>query len=144
MKRLNNNKLKEEEDIPTLLELDSETDLVSEEDAADGASEDDSDTLSIPSLNDDSDLEESDLESEESYEKGVRIFRRRDRPAIEPDYHSDSSDEETLNTVGNVPAEWYADFPHIGYDIHGQKIMKPAKGDELDAFLSAMDDPASQ
>lgn len=37
--------------------------------------------------------------------------------------------------------EWYEDYPHIGYDIDGKKIMKPAKGDELDKFLENMEDP---
>ncbi|KAL2911961.1 Ribosome biogenesis protein erb1 [Polyrhizophydium stewartii] len=72
-----------------------------------------------------------------------RTVRRADQPEIEPEYESDTSDEETTNTVGNIPMEWYDDFPHIGYDVNGQKILKPAKGDELDAFLSAMDDKDS-
>lgn len=37
--------------------------------------------------------------------------------------------------------EWYADFPHIGYDLDGKQIMRPAKGDELDKFLDKMDNP---
>jgi len=48
-------------------------------------------------------------------------------------------EQETTNTVGNIPMEWYDDFPHIGYNVNGEKIMKPAKGDELDAFLDKMD-----
>ena len=38
---------------------------------------------------------------------------------------------------------WYDDLPHLGYDIDGKKILKPAKGDELDKFLSTVDDPSS-
>ncbi|KAI8611552.1 NUC169 domain-containing protein [Chytriomyces sp. MP71] len=66
-------------------------------------------------------------------------------PEIIPDYASDDSDEETHNTIGNVPLEWYADLDHIGYDIHGNKIAKPAavSKDQLDAFLDSMDDPDS-
>ncbi|KAJ3286890.1 Ribosome biogenesis protein 1 [Rhizoclosmatium sp. JEL0117] len=66
-------------------------------------------------------------------------------PEIIPDYASDDSDEETHNTIGNVPLEWYDDLDHIGYDINGKKIPKP-KGmtkDALDEFLSSMDDPDS-
>ncbi len=37
--------------------------------------------------------------------------------------------------------EWYKDYPHIGYDIDGQRIYKPALPDELDTFLSKMEDP---
>ncbi|KAJ3088410.1 Ribosome biogenesis protein 1, partial [Physocladia obscura] len=66
-------------------------------------------------------------------------------PEIIPDYASDDSDEETINTIGNVPLEWYEDLDHIGYDIHGKKIPKPAAmtKDALDEFLSTMDDPDS-
>jgi ribosome biogenesis protein ERB1 len=45
------------------------------------------------------------------------------------------------NTVGNIPMEWYRDYPHIGYDIEGKKLIKPKKGDELDQFLQRMDNP---
>ncbi|CAJ0745038.1 21479_t:CDS:10 [Entrophospora sp. SA101] len=60
---------------------------------------------------------------------------------IDPVYDSDSSTENAINTVGNIPMEWYDDYPHIGYDIGGEKIMKPARGDELDNFLDNMEDP---
>ncbi|PWN50474.1 BOP1NT-domain-containing protein [Violaceomyces palustris] len=60
-------------------------------------------------------------------------------PEIEADYDSDSSTEDAPNRVGNVPMEWYDDLPHIGYDIDGRKIMRPAKGDELDRFLETVD-----
>ncbi|KAL0093340.1 NUC169 domain-containing protein [Phycomyces blakesleeanus] len=64
-------------------------------------------------------------------------------PDIEADYDSDSSTEETENTIGNVPLEWYKDLPHIGYDIDGKKILKPATADELEKFLATMEDPDS-
>ncbi|KAI9030437.1 ribosome biogenesis protein BOP1 [Hyaloraphidium curvatum] len=67
----------------------------------------------------------------------------RTNPEIEPIYESDTSDEETGNTVGNIPLEWYADYPHIGYTVDGKKIMRPATGDALDKFLDQMDDPKS-
>ncbi|GFT62650.1 ribosome biogenesis protein bop1 [Nephila pilipes] len=58
------------------------------------------------------------------------------------EYEYDTSDEEDIrNTVGNIPMEWYDEFPHIGYDVDGKKIFKPAKSDEIDEFLSKMDDP---
>jgi ribosome biogenesis protein ERB1 len=34
-------------------------------------------------------------------------------------------------------------MPHIGYDIDGKKVFRPAHGDELDKFLSTVDDPTS-
>uniref|UniRef100_A0A8C9RK35 Ribosome biogenesis protein BOP1 n=1 Tax=Scleropages formosus TaxID=113540 RepID=A0A8C9RK35_SCLFO len=46
------------------------------------------------------------------------------------------------NTVGNVPMEWYQDYPHIGYDLEGKKIFKPIRNkDELDEFLDKMENP---
>lgn len=38
---------------------------------------------------------------------------------------------------------WYDDLPHVGYTIDGKKVLRPAKGDELDKFLSTVDDPSS-
>jgi len=59
------------------------------------------------------------------------------------EYAEDSSDEEDIrNTVGNVPLEWYDDFPHVGYDLDGRRIYKPLRTrDELDQFLDKMDNP---
>jgi hypothetical protein len=37
--------------------------------------------------------------------------------------------------------EWYDDLPHIGYDVNGRKVFRPAKGDELDKFLANTEDP---
>ncbi|KAK2095232.1 Ribosome biogenesis protein 1 [Saguinus oedipus] len=46
------------------------------------------------------------------------------------------------NTVGNIPLEWYEDFPHVGYDLDGRCIYKPLRTqDELDQFLDKMDNP---
>ncbi|KAJ2464722.1 Ribosome biogenesis protein erb1, partial [Coemansia sp. RSA 2320] len=66
---------------------------------------------------------------------------RKTLPQIDAGYASDSSTEEPENTIGSVPIEWYEDYPHIGYDIDGKRIMKPATADELDKFLANMDDP---
>ena len=35
---------------------------------------------------------------------------------------------------------WYDDLPHVGYDINGKRVLKPARGDELDKFLKNADD----
>jgi ribosome biogenesis protein ERB1 len=43
-----------------------------------------------------------------------------------------------------VPLKWYEDYSHIGYDLDGKKITKPAgaaKNDELDEFLNKMENP---
>ncbi|XP_034016581.1 ribosome biogenesis protein bop1 isoform X2 [Thalassophryne amazonica] len=59
------------------------------------------------------------------------------------EYQHDSSDEEDIrNTVGNIPMEWYKEFPHIGYNLDGKKIFKPIRNkDELDQFLDKMENP---
>lgn len=62
---------------------------------------------------------------------------------IEPGYGSESSTEDAPNRIGNIPSHFYDDMPHIGYDINGQKILRPAKGDELDKFLAGIEDPTS-
>lgn len=68
----------------------------------------------------------------------IRVY-----PEIEPGYDSDSSTEDAPNRIGDVPLEWYDDLPHIGYDVDGRKVMRPAKGDELDKFLATVEDPES-
>lgn len=47
---------------------------------------------------------------------------------------------QTTNRIGNVPAYFYDDLPHIGYDMDGKKVMRPATGDELDKFLEGVED----
>ncbi|CAG8673562.1 7591_t:CDS:10 [Funneliformis mosseae] len=81
--------------------------------------------------------------TQENYVIGADGNPRKILPEIDPVYDSDSSTENPTNTVGNIPMEWYDDYPHIGYNIDGKKIMKPAKGDELDKFLENMEDPDS-
>lgn len=61
---------------------------------------------------------------------------------IDPVYDSDDSDAPiTTNTIGNIPLSFYDSYPHIGYDINGKKIMRPAKGEALDALLDSIEVP---
>ncbi|PQE25911.1 ribosome biogenesis erb1 protein [Rutstroemia sp. NJR-2017a BBW] len=61
---------------------------------------------------------------------------------IDPVYDSDDSDaQEPANTIGNIPLSFYDSYPHIGYDINGKKIMRPAKGEALDALLDSIEVP---
>lgn len=62
---------------------------------------------------------------------------------IEPGWESDEGAEEGPNRVGNIPAYFYDDMPHVGYDMDGKRVARPAKGDELDKFLENIEDPAS-
>ncbi|KAK0468110.1 NUC169 domain-containing protein [Desarmillaria tabescens] len=106
---------------------------------------------------DDEDEEETDDEGDtESSDEDVHIFpkpktvisditgqHKRVYPEIEPEYDSDSSTEDAPNRVGNVPMHWYDDLPHVGYNIDGKKVLRPARGDELDKFLQTVEDPSS-
>ena len=67
----------------------------------------------------------------------IRILK----PEIEPKYDSDDSDAENFNTIGNIPISAYDEMPHIGYDINGKRIMRPAKGSALDQLLESIDLP---
>ena len=39
--------------------------------------------------------------------------------------------QDARNTIGNIPVEWYNDYPHIGYSLDGKRILKPATADEV-------------
>ena len=58
------------------------------------------------------------------------------------DSPSESDEEGVLNTIGDIPTEWYRDFPHIGYNLEGKRVLKPASGDQLDQFLEGIEDPS--
>ncbi|KAK3651206.1 Ribosome biogenesis protein erb1 [Elasticomyces elasticus] len=61
---------------------------------------------------------------------------------IDPVYDSDDSDAvEPGNTIGNIPMSYYDAYPHIGYDINGRRIARPAKGEALDSLLDSIDIP---
>lgn len=61
---------------------------------------------------------------------------------IDPVYDSDDTDaNEPVNTIGNIDLKFYDSYPHIGYDINGKKIMRPAAGDALDALLDSIEIP---
>lgn len=62
---------------------------------------------------------------------------------IEPGWESDEGAEEGLNRVGNIPSYFYDGMPHVGYDIDGKRVTRPAKGDELDKFLANIEDPTA-
>ncbi|CCF57404.1 hypothetical protein KAFR_0C04130 [Kazachstania africana CBS 2517] len=63
------------------------------------------------------------------------------KPEINPIYDSDDSDVETKNTIGNIPLSVYDEMPHIGYNINGKRIMRPAKGSALDQLLDTIELP---
>ncbi|KAH9407290.1 Ribosome biogenesis protein 1 [Tyrophagus putrescentiae] len=78
----------------------------------------------------------------QSISHDTKPFQSGGNVASVDEYEHDSSDEEdVLNTIGNIPYEWYKDYVHIGYDRDGRKIIKPPSEDEIDEFLRKMDDP---
>jgi ribosome biogenesis protein ERB1 len=61
---------------------------------------------------------------------------------IDPVYDSDDTDAQGAeNTIGNIPLSYYDSYPHIGYDINGKKIMRPAQGQALDVLLDSIELP---
>lgn len=52
-----------------------------------------------------------------------------------------SETDENANAIGNIPLSFYDQYPHIGYNINGKKIMRPAKGEALDALLDSIEIP---
>ena len=52
-------------------------------------------------------------------QRAQRAATRRRRSGEESD-----SEDEPVNTIGNVPLHWYDDFDHVGYDIDGRKILR--------------------
>lgn len=62
---------------------------------------------------------------------------------IEPVWDDDEGAPEAESRVGKIPSYFYDGMPHVGYDMDGKKVMRPAKGDELDKFLATIDDPSS-
>ncbi|XP_041665221.1 ribosome biogenesis protein bop1 [Cheilinus undulatus] len=103
-----------------------------------GSDSEDDDNQENGDENDVEDVEDDDDEDVEHTQKENVGGERQ-----EDEYQHDSSDEEDIrNTVGNVPLEWYKDFPHIGYDLDGKKISRPIRNkDELDNFLDKMENP---
>lgn len=69
---------------------------------------------------------------------------RAENPSLFDDVDDDddsSEDEGMVNTVGNVPMEWYEEYEHIGYDKDGKKIARKKRKDALDHFIARHDDP---
>jgi ribosome biogenesis protein ERB1 len=141
-------------------EIDVASDSEEEEDESDEQSDGES-------YDDNEEEEESDDSEIPLFPKSKNVISditgklKRIYPEIEPDYDSDSSTEDvsnsfiaffnktfyiekkTTNRVGDVPMHWYDDLPHVGYDINGKQVLRPARGDELDKFLATVEDPSS-
>ena len=131
----------EDEAIGKDLELDNSSEDSDDSDDSDssvyseleGEVEDDTDS-------DDDSVHDSDLSSDDDADDPIVESEKMDKTTDE--YAYDSSDEEDVrNTIGNVPTNWYDEYKHIGYNVDGKKINKPKRGDELENFLSRMENP---
>ncbi|KAF7163364.1 hypothetical protein CNMCM5623_008342 [Aspergillus felis] len=153
----NANDLSSDED-----ESDSEVELIDDfSDEEDEEEEDELDSDEIPSDGEDlakkksnttpgelgvavDDGESSSEEEQLNYriEKDANGNERFVYDEINPDDNSEYSDiDENSNTIGNIPLSFYDQYPHIGYDINGKKILRPAKGEALDALLDSIEIP---
>lgn len=100
---------------------------------------------------DDNDDEEGDFSPDEEEAGDIANYRivqdangneRYEYEEIDPVYDSDDSDaRDPVNAIGNIPLSFYDSYPHIGYDINGKKIMRPATGEALDALLDSIELP---
>ncbi|XP_008329052.1 ribosome biogenesis protein bop1 [Cynoglossus semilaevis] len=139
----NNNKAADEDGGDEDL-TDSEESVFSGLEDSGSDSEDEEEGEDEESVEDDDDDDEEDEDESvktEQVQQGEQ--KEEEKEEKEDEYAQDSSDEEDIrNTVGNVPMEWYKDFPHIGYDLDGRKIYRPIRNkDELDHFLDKMENP---
>lgn len=157
-----------DEEVDEFPELDPASDS---EDVSEDEEEDEDEDELIGNEEADADEQESDTSVEEDnphlypepkvIKSDITGRPKKVYPEIEPNYDSDSSTEEVSvisiiseyrthaeecqdpNRVGNVPMHWYDDLPHVGYDINGKKVLRPARGDELDKFLKTVEDPSA-
>lgn len=167
-KNLNKRKYTEESSLSELRTNGGLEMLSDEEDGWDSYSDDD-EVDEFPTIVTDTEDEDQDDETENDSEaESLHIFPKAQTiisdvtkqprvlyPEIEPDYDSDSSTEDVSslsesrlnfyfpekapNRVGIIPMHWYDDLPHVGYDLNGKKVLRPAHGDELDKFLATVD-----
>jgi len=116
---------------------------------SDGEGDDVLDSDEIPSDGDETSGDKDDAAAED--DEDIPNYRvttdanggvRYEYDEIDPVYDSDDTDAQgPVNTIGNIPLSFYDSYPHIGYDINGKKIMRPAAGEALDALLDSIELP---
>jgi ribosome biogenesis protein ERB1 len=120
-----------------------------------GSSDEDEDRLEEQNNEDESD-DEIALSYENvprSWNSGKKRSGSKDAPGQKAaefvhtdDFSSDDDDEEGRgNRIGRVPIHWYEEYEHIGYDAHGEKVVKSASiegGDRIDQALANQDNIA--
>jgi len=56
------------------------------------------------------------------------------------DLSSDDEDADGLqNRIGKVPLHWYDEYDHMGYNVHGEKVVKSTKGNRIEQALANAD-----
>ncbi|KAF3932001.1 hypothetical protein ABW20_dc0103219 [Dactylellina cionopaga] len=127
-------------------EFDSEAENEDDEEDLD-SDEVPSEDESIPKTNGDTNGDAATPASDEELVDDVKVVTGADGnpryiyPEINPVYDSDDTDAEETNTIGNIPLEYYEKYPHVGYDINGKRIMRPAAGKALDTLLDSIELP---
>ncbi|KAF4781617.1 BOP1NT domain-containing protein [Colletotrichum scovillei] len=120
-----------------------EEDILSDEIPSDADDEDIASKLKSTNLGKDAGAVDND-DDKPNYRvvTGANGEERYEYDEINAEYDSDDSDaQEPVNTIGNIPLSFYDSYPHIGYDINGKKIMRPAAGEALDALLETIELP---
>ncbi|RMX59208.1 hypothetical protein pdam_00007730 [Pocillopora damicornis] len=132
-----------EESYYSGLESESETSDDDDDDEQDSNSGEEATSGNESSGDSDNNEKNDDVNVTEKYNsepnKNEDVVKKKVKESVDEDNTSD--EEDACNTIGNIPVEWYNEYPHIGYNLDGQRILKPATADELDQFLSKMDDP---
>lgn len=121
-----------------------EEDILSDEIPSDADDEDIASKLKSTNLDKDAGVVDNDEDDKPNYRvvTGANGEERYEYDEINAEYDSDDSDaQEPVNTIGNIPLSFYDSYPHIGYDINGKKIMRPAAGEALDALLETIELP---
>lgn len=94
------------------------------------------------SLDQEQDEEDEDDKPNYRIEKDANGNDRYVYDEIDPGEDSEYSAPDTdQNTIGDIPLTYYDSYPHIGYNINGKKILRPAKGEALDALLDSIEVP---
>ncbi|XP_074602672.1 ribosome biogenesis protein bop1-A [Brevipalpus obovatus] len=131
----------------TVADSDSDWESMSSDEEDDDAAIESLDDESLGSLNEEHLPDSDDDGVSDAFDVGrvknsIKSRKASGKVVKADEYQYDSSDEEDIrNTIGNIPIERYKEYEHLGYDWDGNKIMKPKDGDEVDNFLSKMDDP---
>ena len=131
-----------------LLGSEEEGELEWESDEEEEGEDGEEDEESSEDEEDEEDVSSDDYSGEDGEDVEVakeRELSLREKEAHIAAIHADdleSDDDTPLNTIGNVPLRWYDEYPHIGYNISGERIIKKDRdGDNLDALVNRADDP---